>query len=188
MCNCNEILKIKFSKEHDCCVLPSKRLEDAGYDLYADPSCIDDFMIIENGSTAMIPTGIRSIIPSSHYAQIQERGSTGVKGMKYGAGVIDSGFTGVWNVVITNCNKNRIVLYDDNKNKDLKELYKKVANEIGSSALWAQSSSVFYPISKAIAQFVLLPVPKTVIEEVSKEEIIGRETLRGEGKLGSSGK
>lgn len=45
-----------------------------------------------------------------------------------------------------------------------------------------------YPMSKGIAQFVLLPVPKVNIEEISVNEILSNKTERMEGKLGSSGK
>ena len=46
----------------------------------------------------------------------------------------------------------------------------------------------FYPYEKAICQFVVLPVPKIDIIEVSEDEIKNETSSRGGGKLGSSGK
>ena len=42
--------------------------------------------------------------------------------------------------------------------------------------------------TKAIAQAILVPVPKTEIEEVTYEELKEIKSERGEGALGSSGK
>ncbi len=171
-CKCIEIPRIKFSKENYRCIIPSKKIGDAGADLYADPIANGPSVVIKPLETKMIPTGIRAVIPEDYYAQIQERGSTGVKAMKYGAGVIDSSYRGVWNIVITNCSNKNIVLYDDT-----------ITSEVD-----ADPNTILYPMTKAIAQFVLLPVPKVEIEEISPEEVLSNKTERMEGKLGSSGK
>ena len=47
---------------------------------------------------------------------------------------------------------------------------------------------IVYPYEKAIAQFVVLPVPNTTIEEVTEEEFNQYTSERGEGMLGSSNK
>lgn len=171
-CKCTIVPKIKFSKENYRCTIPSKSEENAGYDLYIDPIANREQIIIKPLETKMLSTGIRAVIPEDYYAQIQERGSTGVKAMKYGAGVIDSSYRGIWNIVITNCSNKDIVLYDDTI----------------SGTVDADPNTILYPMSKAIAQFVLLPVPKVEIEEISPEEVLSNKTERMEGKLGSSGK
>lgn len=173
-CQCNTI-KVKFSKEHEGCTIPTKRLGDAGRDIYCDPNFLENgFELINPLETMMIPTGIRAIVPPTHYIQVAERGSTGTKGMKYGAGIIDSNYRGVINIVITNCNDKPIVLYDENIIKDpsIIELFGAIA----------------YPISKGIAQLLILPVPQVDVEIVVPEEILNNKTERMEGKLGSSGK
>jgi dUTP pyrophosphatase len=48
--------------------------------------------------------------------------------------------------------------------------------------------SFVYPYSKAIAQALVVPVPKTKVEEVSYEELQNIKSERGLGALGSSGK
>lgn len=171
----NEV-KILFSQESDKVILPTKRVDDAGFDLYADPEFIGDYITIDPLQTIPVPTGLRSVIPNTHYAQVQERGSTGIRGMKYGAGVIDSSYRGVWNVVITNCTQSKIVIYNPKliKEEDIKRKYFEHVE--------------MYPITKGIAQFVVLPVPKVEIELVSQEEIMNCSSDRMEGKFGSSGK
>lgn len=189
-CKCNENVTIKFSKENERCIIPSKSNENAGYDLYADPEL--EIVFIEPLATAMVSTGIRSIIPEDYYAQIQERGSTGVKAMKYGAGVIDSSYRGIWNIVITNCSPKPLVIYDETKISE-DDIIDSLIAKIGVLGKTVDrnkilDSLILYPMSKGIAQFVLLPVPKTKIEEVTVDEILSNKTERMEGKLGSSGK
>lgn len=189
-CKCNESVTIKFSKENERCIIPSKSNENAGYDLYADPEL--EIIFIEPLATAMVSTGIRSIIPEDYYAQIQERGSTGVKAMKYGAGVIDSSYRGIWNIVITNCSPKPLVIYDETKISE-DDIVDSLIAKIGVLGKTIDRNKILdnlilYPMSKGIAQFVLLPVPKTKIEEITVDEILSNKTERMEGKLGSSGK
>lgn len=173
-------LEVLFAKENDRCIIPSKRNEDAGYDLYVDPKWLDEVhdgcLLIMPHQTVMIPTGIRSVIPTTHYAQVEERGSTGVKAMKFGAGVIDSGFRGVWNAIITNCSADPIMICNKKQMED-------------DRSTWVKNQgAIKYPSSKGVAQFVFLEVPKAKIVEVSTEEIMSYGSERGEGKLGSSEK
>ena len=86
--------EILFAKVDKHAIIPSKRDEDAGYDIY--PCFDEDYRVIMPHETAMVPTGIASAFDKSWYVQLQERGSTGSKGIKYGAGVIDSGYRGEW--------------------------------------------------------------------------------------------
>jgi dUTP pyrophosphatase len=48
--------------------------------------------------------------------------------------------------------------------------------------------SFIYPYSKAIAQALVVPVPKIDVEEVTYEELQKIASERGAGKLGSSQK
>lgn len=175
-------MKLKVSRANDRCIVPSKNAEDAGYDIYLNPVWLDEnggMVEIKPNETLMIPTGIRTVIEPTHYAQIQERGSTGTKGMKYGAGVIDSSYRGEWFVPITNCSNSIIVLYDVEKHNKESIVDKYLINSHGV---------VLYPSSKGIAQFVLLEVPKCEVVEVSVDDVLNTKSIRGEGALGHSGK
>lgn len=162
--------KLYFSKVRENAIIPTKEKENAGYDIYA---CFDeDYITIKPLETKLIPTGIATAFSSKYYAQIQERGSTGSKGIKYGAGVIDSGYRGEWFIAITNCN-----------NVDLIIGKKDSTFECGNDYKY-----IWYPYEKAIAQFVMLPVPEFETSEIDYEELKQIASKRGTGKIGSSNK
>lgn len=163
------VTTIKFAKLRDEAKIPTKEKENAGYDIYA---CFDeDYVIIPAHTTKLIPTGICSAFDEDYMILLEERGSTGSKGLKRSAGVIDSGYRGEWFVAITNTTDLPYVINKTNRKTPL---------EIGGYRV--------YPYEKAIAQALVLPVPNVVIEEYTKEEIMEIPSKRGIGALGSSGK
>lgn len=165
------MIEIKFARLTEKARIPTKRDEDAGYDVYADLKG-RSLILIPPHTTKMIPTGIASIIPNSHCFVLKERGSTGTKGMAQRCGVIDSGYRGEWLVPITNTTDDNMYIFDT------EQVF------IDGDA----DKFVKYPASKAICQALLIKVPQTKITEISVEELKADETERGEGKLGSSGK
>ncbi len=173
------MITVKFAKTvpGSQAVIPEKREEDAGYDIYA---CFSDkYLRIKAHETKLVPTGIASIIPPGYYFQIEERGSTGSKGMKKSAGVIDSGYRGEWFIAITNTNDKDIILY---KPEPLYQLKCFLVN------LDMLEDVILYPCNKAIAQAVLHAVPQSSVEEISYDELVKSDSERGTGKLGGSGK
>jgi len=165
--------KLKFSKMYDDVIIPSKRYDDAGYDIYA--RLTDPALIIEPHTTVLVPTGLRVWVPDVYYMQLFERGSTGSKGLGLRAGVIDSSYKGEIFVAITNHNPDRVILMKPN-----------IPIPPGLETIW--DDYTIYYTSKAIAQGVLLPVVDIDAVEIDDEEMQDRETDRGEGSLGSSGK
>lgn len=165
---------IKFSRMYDDVQLPTKRKGDAGFDLYA--RITEDFLLIQPHETVLIPTGLRVWVPEGYYMQLFERGSTGARGIGQRSGVIDSSYTGEIMVPITNHNNGVLVLA--NRPVDIQE--------INPNDVW--EPHVIYLLSKAITQGVLLPVPDFDVEEITEEEMLSRDTERGEGRLGSSRK
>jgi dUTP pyrophosphatase len=161
---------IMFSKTKPKAVIPTKRDEDAGYDLYACIESEDCSVIIEPNETAVIPIGIISAFPDSLVGIIKERGSTGIRGIGIRAGVIDSGFRGVWSVIWTNHNNHRIVIATDTAQLKLRE------------------GDVVYPSNKAIAQVLFVPIAQLEAVEVLPDVILSIDSCRGKGKFGSSGK
>ena len=165
--------KIYFAKVKPDAIIPSKKEENAGYDIYAN--FLDDFIILYPSQTKMIPTGIASACSTDYYFQLFERGSTGTKGIGQRCGVIDSSYRGEWFTPVTNHNDYPIVIL---KNEESKE---KIIRMCGSR-------TEFYPYEKAICQAVLLPVPKVDVEEVNYETLKSFSSERGIGCLGSSNK
>lgn len=60
-----------------------------------------------------------------------------------------------------------------------------IAKEFATNAF---SDAIVYPYEKAIAQCMMVEVPKLAIEEMSYDELLKIESERGTGALGSSGK
>ena len=168
---------IKFAKVKLNAIIPSKKDEDAGYDIYA---CFDeDFIIIEPHAIKMIPTGIASAFSEEYVMVLKERGSTGIRGMSIRTGVIDSGFRGEWFVGINNTTERPIVI---------SKLNEEATTQAGMALKDYANIPIIYPYSKAICQALLLPVPKVKVEEISYDDLKKIKSNRGIGALGSSGK
>ena len=168
-----EKVKVYFSKLRPDAVIPDKRVEDAGYDLYA---CLEtDWMEYAPHQTQPLPIGIASAFSDDYYFHIGERGSSGSKGISKRAGVIDSGYRGEWFVMLTNLN-------------DVPLYFVKPEAEARLRELLGGKEAILYPTAKAVCQAMLLPVPKTEVEELPIEKLLEIRSERGDGKLGSSRK
>lgn len=159
-----------FNKLTDTAIVPSKEDANAGYDVYANYPEGTDHVEIKPHTSIIVPTGIRVAIPQGFVGLLEERGSTGVINLKKNAGVVDSNYRGEMLVFLYNANNKTVVL---SRNLD-----KTIERE----------TAIFYPMSKAIAQMMVIPVPKFEVVEFSKEDFDKLTTTRGDGKLGSSGK
>ena len=174
--NKNMVTTIKFTKVREGAIIPSKEVENAGMDIYA---CFDeDYIIIPSHETKLISTGVCSAFDSDYVLVLKERSSTGTKGMGQRAGIIDSGYRGEWFIPITNHNNKPIVI--SKKGFDVEE-------EFSDNGAYGENY-IIYPYEKAICQALLLPVPTTVVEEYTYEELQAIPSKRGKGALGSSGK
>ena len=163
-------------------VIPTKDDENAGYDIYAYRDTEDTEYVIEPLATKLIPTGIAAAVSKNYYLQVQERGSTGSKGIKYSAGVIDSSYRGEIFIAITNTNLFKLVITP--KVTDVDYSIKKHEN----IAIADTVEAMYYPITKAIAQLIVHDVPSMETKEISYEELKEIPSDRGTGSLGSSRK
>lgn len=179
--------KLYFAKVRQNAIIPSKREEDAGYDVYA---CFDeDEIVISPGEIKFIPTGIATAFPSDYVLLARERGSTGSKGLAVRCGVIDSGYRDEIFIPINNTTDKIIIISKDiekTKRKVIRNEIIILGNEYSPSLL--DRHYTFYPYSKAIAQLILVPVPKVEVKELSYEELSKIKSERGTGKLGSTNK
>lgn len=171
--------KVYFAKVRESAIIPSKRKEDAGYDVYAN---LEEYKNkLEDGTvyyevlcpvleTSLIPTGLAVAMPNTHYLNLKhERGSTGVQSMNVLAGVIDSGFRNEMFVALTPLRKSVVI-------SSLVESVQEDENHI------------YYPLSKAIVQGTIDLVPEATIEEISIKELRAIDSERGMTMLGQSGK
>ena len=170
----NNNLIIYWDKLNERAKLPSKRDEDAGFDIYCDST---ENIILKPNETKFFTTGLRSAFPSNYWIEIKERGSTGAVGLSVRSGVIDSGYRGEWKIMLTNVNKYPVEFSHDVdkvtyiKGKIFKNRIKKV----------------IYPLTKAIAQAVVIPLP--IIQCYGDKDMVdGVKSNRGETGWGASGK
>lgn len=165
--------QIYFAKLRGDAIIPRKEPENAGYDIYA--TLEEDFLIIEPFKTKLVPTGIAWACSEEYYMQIEERSSTGTKGIKRSAGVVDSGYRGEIKIAIFNANDVPLVF-----------------SEIGEEELRRRRPDLgeilFYSTSKAIAQGVIHRVEEMLTREISLEALQSIPSKRGEKGWGSTNK
>jgi dUTP pyrophosphatase len=162
---------IYFAKIRDDVKIPAKRVEDGGYDLYANFE--EDGIIIEPFQSKLIPTGLKSAFSSNRRVVLQQRGSTGIKNIIVEAGLMDSGFRGEWFVILYNANNKPLLIHKE--------------TDIHTLDILAEEY-VLYPYSKAICQAKIQEVLTDEIIEITEEELMKFESDRGSGSLGSSNK
>ncbi len=165
---------VYFAKMKENAKIPNKKDEDAGYDIFA---CFDeDFIYLKQGETKLIPTGIAWACNKKYYMQIEERSSTGTKGIKRSAGILDSGYRGEIKIAIFNSTCKD--LYISNlKEKELFSKYPKIKKE-----------SIIYNTEKAIAQGIIHKVEKIKVKEIPLEKLLTIPSERGNKGWGSSNK
>lgn len=190
-----EVTEVKFAKVHPKAIIPSKRDEDMGFDIYA---CFDeDYIVINPHETKLIPTGIASACNPKYGFLVFERGSTGSKGIARRCGVIDSGYRNEWFIGLTNTTNKTLYISKLSKEEIIDRLYNAdninkswdgVFGSIVSIKDSLENNTFVYPYSKAIAQALVVPVPKVKADEISYDELKEIKSERGMGALGSSNK
>jgi dUTP pyrophosphatase len=170
--------EVFFAKVRETAIIPSKRKEDAGYDIYAN---LENFKReTEEGevfeiecpvlATTLVPTGLATAMPNTHYLNLKhERGSTAVQSMGVLAGVVDSGFRNEMFIALTPMRKPVIITSAVDKVEE-------------------NDTHILYPYSKAIAQGTVDLVPDAKVTEITYEALQAIESERGMTMLGQSGK
>lgn len=182
--------EVYFAKVREDAKIPTKRYEDAGYDLY--PCFEESFIYIAPGSTVMIPTGIKSAFQPKYAALLKERGSTGIKGIAQRSGVIDSGFRGEWMCPITNTTHKDIFIikksFDFDKHIEYNHYNRAYIKDEQGNKIYLLENPLLYPYEKAIAQILFVEVPVLQIKYVEQFEVDDIPSCRGIGMLGSTSK
>ncbi len=157
-----------FAKTKPEALIPGKRPEDSGYDMY---SCFqEESILLEPGDIKLIPTGVACAFPQDYVLFIKERSSTGSIGLATRMGVIDSGFRGEIMIGLNNTGRIPILI-----TKEVKQVSK-------------EPDLIRFPYSKAIAQAVLCLIPKLEVKEVDYDALLNISSERGVSFLGASGK
>lgn len=175
----NNKCEIRWHKTCPEAIIPTKRSEDAGFDIYT----IKEKILLPH-ETELFPTGLQAAATPGWWLVAKDRGSTGSRGIQTGSGIIDNGFRGeIW-IVLTNINDFPIVFDSRAEKISIKEdrvlVYGKSYEKV-----------MYYPISKAIAQIIPIPQPEVNSYEVDDEEWeqnYAHNSERGTSQLGQSGK
>lgn len=198
----NELL---FAKVEKNAIIPTKREEDAGYDVY---TCETDTIVIPPCSVRLIDTGIAIGCNKTYFPKFFDKGGMGSKGIIVGAGVGDSGYRNKYFIPLINTNKDKWLIITVQTEEEVKNstCFNITKNEFNndfkiatnnwckgelqkdSNAFLDKKSCIIKYINKAFAQFVILPVPQLDTKEISYEELLKYKSKRGLGNLGSSGK
>jgi len=165
--------QIYFAKLRGDAIIPKKERENAGYDIYA--AFDEEFILIEPYKTKLVPTGIAWACSEEYYMQIEERSSTGTKGIKKSSGVIDSGYRGEIKIAIFNANDIPLVFSEYGE-----ESMRLKHPELGEF--------LYYSTSKAIAQGIIHRVEEMQSREISLEALQSIPSKRGEKGWGSTNK
>ena len=167
-----------FSKLREEAVAPSKRSEDLGYDLYAslteEHETADGHreLFIPRFTTGMVPTGLSMAVAENWGISFQhERGSVGSKGIVITAGAVDSGYRDECFVCAVPIEYSLLLTTDADK------------VEIGGTE---NDPVLIYPVSKAIAQAIIIPNPNSKAVELEYDVLKNIPSARGMGKLGST--
>ena len=159
--------KILFAKVREGAVIPTKRTEDAGYDIFC---CFNGGMVIPPHTTKLIPTGVAVAMSDNWCFILKERSSTSKFSIDIMSSVIDSGYRGEIFVSWHNNGDTPILLCDD------PETFK----------IYLKEDFLIYDKKKAIVQGLFVEVPKLNIQEVTYEELLQVESVRGTNCLGST--
>ena len=185
---------LRWHKLNPQAIIPDKSPEAAGLDLYT----IEQNFVLEPHSRHLFSTGLAVAVEEGWWLQIVDRGSTGSKGLHVHCGIVDNDYRGEIFVCLHNENSYPIKFTDDeepgfHKHQERITTGPKAENGIQLSVAIIQDVEIIdyfvYPASKAIAQIIPILQPEVSSGEATDEEWeLLKNTERGEGKLGSSGK
>jgi dUTP pyrophosphatase len=200
----NQINEIKedelyFAKTKPNAITPTKREEDAGYDIY---TCETETIVIKPCSTRMIDTGIAIACNKAWFPKFFDKGGMGSQGIIVGAGVGDSGYRNGYFVPLINTNKDKWLVITTQSDEEIKNsiTFDLIENRFSCDMDMSKDlvivmnryinkkNCIIKPFNKAITQFVMLPVPKFKTKEITWEELQTISSERGLGSQGSSGK
>lgn len=174
-------MNIKWHKLNPKAKIPTKRDEDAGFDIYT----IEEEVLLMPLEKRLFGTGLAAAAEPGWWLLAFDRGSTGSRGIHTHCGIIDNGYRG--EIFICLCNDNPFPVKFTSK--VIKPTFATSDFYFDKDGKECCGEILYYPISKGIAQIIPIPQPEVTSCEVNAaawEELCNTE--RGAGKLGDSGK
>lgn len=159
---------IYWHKLDERAVIPSKRPEDSGFDIYT----IEDEVTLLPSQKYLFKTGLCYSIDKNHWLLAYDRGSTGSKGIHTHCGICDQGYRG--ELFICLCNDNDFPVVFTSKVAKVEK----------------KDNILYYPTTKAIAQLIPMKLEYGNCFYADDEmwDMLKENSERGAGKLGASGK
>lgn len=182
-------IQLGWYKLNKAAIIPTKTENNAGFDIYT----IEKDIVIQPHENHLFNTGLAAMLEPGWWFMAMDRGSTGSKDLHLHCGVVDNNYRGELFICIHNDN-NYPVKFTNDEEPGLHTHKEKVHSTIGESSAYTLVEVevidyLVYPTSKAIAQIIPILQPKVDSRELSDAEWeIYKNTDRGDGKLGSSGK
>lgn len=164
-------INIYWHKLNPSAIIPTKRDEDAGFDIYS----IEDEFTLAPHTQHLFSTGLSVAITPGYWLMAFDRGSTGSKGLHVHCGVVDNGYKGEIFICLNNDNP-----FPVRFTRDPQVTKPTMIN-----------NCLLYPFSKAIAQLIPIAQPQAISAECGDDEwneCFAHNSERGDGKLGASGK
>jgi len=182
-------VQLGWYKLNDAAVVPTKTENNAGFDIYTTETDIT----LQPQEHRLFKTDLAVVPEEGWWLLVKDRGSTGSKGIHVHCGVIDNNYRGEIFICLNNDNYYP-VKFTNNEEPGLHTHKEKVHNTVGESSAYTLVEIevidyLVYPTSKAIAQ--IIPILQPVVESKvlsNAEWETYKNTDRGDGKLGSSGK
>ena len=161
-------MNIRWHKKDEKAIIPTKRNEDAGFDIYT----IENNVILMPHEKHLFKTGLQYWITPGYWLLAFDRGSTGSKGMHVHCGICDNGYRGEIFICINNDNDYPVYITDSVEKPEFKNLM------------------LYYPKTKALAQLIPMKAYEVVSDEVSDEDWadLAEDSERKDSALGASGK
>jgi len=181
--------ELYFAKTMESAIIPTKRDEDAGYDVYVGDR--SKTIVIEPNSLGTIDSGIATAY-SSEYSTISfDKSGYGSKNLKICGGVYDSGYRGPYYINLANMNADKYFVLSTQNEQEIEkskyfDLQKQEFTDEYSENCIEKEKCIIKDINKAITQILVLPIPKMQVQELSYEELLKIESKRGIGWCGSS--
>lgn len=159
-------------------VIPTKDEENAGRDCYARLEPVEREgkqvfeMYLPKMQLSKIPLGFASYLQKEDLLSLKwERSSVGKLGILVMSGLVDSTYQGEVILQVIPLLHNILI-----------------TSEVNEVEYHAETDTILYPYSKAIAQAVILRQSDAKDMHISYEELLSMPSKRGKGKEGSTGK
>lgn len=175
------MINIYWKKLNDRAIIPTKRAEDAGFDIYTT----EDEVLLMPGDKHLFATGLAAAATPGWWLLAYDRGSTGSKGIHTHCGVIDNGYRGEIFICLSNDNTFPVKF----TRQTIQPYFTELDTYYDHEGQEHCGEIFYYPLSKAIAQIIPIMQPKVESCEADEATWNGLlNTERGDGKLGDSGK